>query len=149
VEHSVKELKKRLAEAEKMKALLGERFAQNPEDGGVFICLKSADEQVQDIRRELRLVECAMPPESLDGEREPPPCVKNLSDVETPTQLLGYYVAMGLEKLEDKINALKNGMSVLGVLGETEVSPAENLKVLEDAVLLGYWKAFHHAEAHS
>lgn len=138
---SIKDLRRHLANAEEICDVLSNALEKNSEDAGVVLCLEAAKQEAQETLQKLKRAEREASPDSLKDEHGEFPRVKRLSDVETRSQLLGYYVTKGLKSIDDKIRALKEDMAILGVLGETEIVPEEHLHVLEDAVLFGYWKA--------
>jgi len=143
LKNSVKDLTDQFAEANEIRTALSERLKNSPDDVALSLCLQSTDDHIKDLLHGLKVAEREEPPVGVDDRRELP-VVENLLSVESNIQLMGYYLTRGLEKLDDKINSLKGEMDILAVLGETEVTPEERLSVLEDTILLGYWKAFYH-----
>jgi len=141
VKHSVRDLTNRLAKANEIRSILKEQAENRPDDVALSLCLQSTDNRIKDVRRSLKIAE-REGGASVVNEREVSK-VESLSEVESYIQLAGYYMAKGIEKLDDKINELRGKMNILAVLGETEVTPEERLSVFEDTVLLGYWKAFY------
>jgi hypothetical protein len=70
MKYTVEELRLHLANAKEICVILSENLARNPKDVGISLCLDSAQEEVQDILRELKLAEREMLPENLDGNRD-------------------------------------------------------------------------------
>lgn len=137
----IKDLKQHLANAKHICDLLSDALEKDRGDVGTLLCLHDARQEVQETLQKLKRAERNATVDELKDEQGKFPRVERLSDVETRSQLLGYYVTKGLKTIDDKIRALKEDMVILGVLGETEIVPEEHLHVLEDAVLFGYWKA--------
>ena len=81
MKHTVEELRQHLANAKEICVILSENLARNPKDVGISLCLESAQDEVQDILRELKLAEREMPPENLDGNRDKFSRVERLSMV--------------------------------------------------------------------
>jgi len=119
------------------------KLESNVDNTALAFYLESMDNHIKDLVRELRYVDGKSAQEALVTDNENILYVENLSDVKTFLHLIGYYVTKKLKSIENIIEALKRDMCVLAVRGETKIPPEEELAVLEDAVLLGYWKVFH------
>jgi len=142
--YPAEDVKEQLEAAKVVYAHLSEQAESDTEDMSIVLCLESTDSHIKDLVRELRLAdENASAQKILFADGKDLPRVNTLSEVKTYFHLMGYYFNAGLEKTKDSIVALKRDMGVLDVRGENVITPEEELAVLEDVVLLGYWKAFY------
>jgi len=143
LEYTANELMDQIKASKNAYVVLCADLESNPDDMALSFCVESLDSHIKDLVRELRRIDGEFIQKALFADNENLPTVATLSGVKSFFHLMGYYVANGLKKVEDGICALKRDMGVLNVRGEAEIPPDEELAVLEDAVLLGYWKVFH------
>ena len=64
-----------------------------------------------------------------------------LRDVRTQEQFPEYYTQNNLRSPEEKISKLREEMKITAIRGEKTDTSTELLSVLEEAALLGYWRA--------
>lgn len=138
---SAEKLLEQIEATKKIYVALSAKAENDPEDMSVIHCLQPTDDHLKGLVRELRRVNRTSSFKVLATNGERLPRIVSLSEVKTFFHLLGYYATKGLQKIEEEINALKSEMVGSSIRGEAKISPEENLAVLEDAVLLGYWKA--------